>query len=288
MSDANKTGDVTPADPTPADVAREEPRVEPAPAPLVEPGDSFDRGPVVDHVETYDREPVSQPAPPTGEPSAAEPVEVHQTAPVQPVETVAPVAAPAAAPAPNIVYVSTPVPPRARGNRGIGTLLAVLGAAVFAVVYAAAVAAVTSFRVPGNVLGSAMTSFLTSAAYLVPVVLFLIAFVLVVLVLNRAGWWAHVLGSLVVAFAVYFGSIGILLFLSSGLFGGGEGNDFVSIATFPAIIVAGIVAREVSIWVGLGIAARGRRLTVKNREARSEFEREQAERRAEHERSTSA
>lgn len=269
MSDANKTGDVTPVDPTPADVAREEPRT--VTPPLVEPATTtVEPAPVV-----------AEPAPVVAEPApvVAEPAQTSPTGPIEPVATTAQ--------APNIVYVATPVPPRPRGNRGIGTLLAVLGAALFAVLYAGAVAAVTSFRVPADLLGPAMTSFLTSAAYLVPVVLFLVAFVLVVLVLNRAGWWAHVLGSLVVAFAVYFGSVGILLFLSSGLFGGAEGTDFVSIATFPAIIVAGIIAREVSIWIGLGIAARGRRLTVKNRESRAEFEREQAERRAEHERSIS-
>lgn len=278
MSDANKTGDVTPVDPTPADVAREEPRVDAHPAPLVEPQgpETFDRGPVVDHVEVYDREPVVAHADPV--PAPVEAVEAH------PVAQAAPVAAPVAAP--NIVYVTTPVPPRARGNRGLGTVLAVLGAILFAVLYAAAYAGATALT--GSPVAPIFTAFISSALFWVPVLVFLVAFVLLVLLLNRAGWWAHVLGSLIVALVVYFASAGILMLVSGlPLFAGESSNlPFTYFLALPGIVLAGIVAREVSIWVGLGIAARGRRLTVKNRESRAEFEREQAERRAEHERST--
>jgi hypothetical protein len=44
----------------------------------------------------------------------------------------------------------------------------------------------------------------------------------------------------------------------------------------PFGIAGGIVAREVSIWAGAWLAARGRKLKVKNAEAREEYDRKLA------------
>ncbi|MBN9605863.1 MAG: hypothetical protein J0G30_04565 [Actinomycetales bacterium] len=200
-------------------------------------------------------------------------------------------AAAASAPvAPNVVYVQTPAPPRKRGNRLVGVLLAVVGAVVFALLYAAVAALLISFQVTGSAFGTAFGQFLGSAFFWVPTFVFLIGFVLLVLLVNRSGWWSHVLGSLVVAVFVYFGAIGLILVVDLLQFASPDalGEKFRALVTNPLVIASAIVAREVSIWVGLAIAARGRRVKARNLEARAAFDRELAEKRAEHERAAAA
>lgn len=186
-----------------------------------------------------------------------------------------------------VVYVQAPVPPRLRGNRGIGSLLAVLGAVVFAAVFAGA--SIASFFLQGDTAPmSTFALFIQSAIFWVPVLVFLVAFVLLVLIVNRAGWAAHVFGSLLVAVAVYFGSIGILLAVAgiSAAATGGAGETFAGLAVNPFIIIAALAAREVSIWIGLAISARGRRVKARNHEIVDEWEREHADTRAQYERAT--
>lgn len=183
-----------------------------------------------------------------------------------------------------VVYVEAAVPPKVRSNRVVGVLLALLGAVVFAIVYSAVVALVLSLNISSAFVQVSITSFLGSAAFWVPVLIFTLAFVLLVLIVNRGGWAAHVFGSLLVALAVYFGTIGLLL-LTSGLFPNeSKGLTFASIAAQPTVIVAALVAREVSIWIGLAIAARGRRVKARNLETRTAWDKEQADKKAEIER----
>ncbi|CAN5352696.1 hypothetical protein BH09ACT4_BH09ACT4_11950 [soil metagenome] len=183
-----------------------------------------------------------------------------------------------------VVYVQAPIPPRLRGNRGVGSLLAVLGAVVFAAIYAGAM--IVAFYIRGAAPMDAFAEFIQNAAFWVPVLVFLVAFVLLVLVVNRAGWAAHVFGSLLVAVVVYFGSIGILLLLGQivGATSGGAAATFSGIASQPFIIIAALVAREVSIWMGLAIAARVRRVKAKNLELVDDWENEHAETKAQYER----
>jgi hypothetical protein len=166
-------------------------------------------------------------------------------------------------------YVAAPLPPKARGNRIVGALLALVGTVVFAVVYALVGAAFIALT------GSAFSfgDLITDAIFWIPVLFFTIGFVLVVVLINRAPWWVHVLGSLLVALITYFGSIGMLL-LVTGIAGSSVG--FVDTALSPYVIAATIVAREVSIWVGLLISRRGTRITARNRAEREAFEAEQA------------
>jgi hypothetical protein len=183
-----------------------------------------------------------------------------------------------------VVYVQAPIPPRLRGNRGVGSLLAVLGAVVFAVIFA--VASVVAFVLKGDSDPmSTFSLFLQNAVFWVPVLVFLVAFVLLVLVVNRAGWAAHVFGSLLVGLAVYFGSIGILLLIGNiGAAATGDApGTFGALALNPFVIIAALVAREVSIWVGLAIAARGRRVRARNVELVDEWEAEHAETKARYE-----
>jgi hypothetical protein len=167
-----------------------------------------------------------------------------------------------------VTYVTTPTPPRARSNRVVGSLLALVGAVVFAVLYALVGAAFIALT------GSAFSfgDLITDAIFWIPVLFFTIGFVLVVVLLNRAAWWVHVLGSLLVAVITYFGSIGMLL-LVTGIAGSSPG--FAATALSPYVIAATIVAREVSIWVGLLISRRGTKVKERNRAEREAFDAEQ-------------
>jgi hypothetical protein len=167
-----------------------------------------------------------------------------------------------------VVYVTTPTPPKARSNRVIGSLLALAGTLVFALVYGLVGAAYIALT--GSALG--FGDFITDAIFWIPVLFFTIGFVLVAVLVNRAAWWVHVLASLLVAFITYFGSIGMLLLVHQIA---GTSVGFVATAFSPFVIAATIVAREVSIWVGLLISRRGTRLTASNRAEREAFDAEQ-------------
>jgi hypothetical protein len=78
---------------------------------------------------------------------------------------------------------------------------------------------------------------------------------------------------------VYFSFIGAAL-LGLMLDGTSDGLSQADVSRFvaslwlnPYAITAAIIAREVPIWAGAWIARRGRRVTAKNREARTEYER---------------
>lgn len=180
-----------------------------------------------------------------------------------------------------------PVPPRKKSNRGVGALIAILSVILFAVVYAVIAAVIIGFRTPQG-LGNTFMTFAANPVFYVPAIIFVIAFVLVVLLANRASWWAYVLGSLLVGALVYFGTIGVALLSVNVLtLTPSEAlTRFTNYAADPFIITAGLVAREVSLWTGAAIAARGRRMKAKNAVAREEYDRAAAEHRAEYERAS--
>ncbi|MBF0672651.1 MAG: hypothetical protein IR160_08705 [Salinibacterium sp.] len=204
--------------------------------------------------------------------------EAHAPASEAPAASAYPVSDPvvSSAPAsPQTVYVTAPTPPKKRSNRGIGTLFAVLGTIAFGLLHSlitaiAYAAADRAFDIP---------RFLLSSGFLVPTITFLVVFVLAVLLINRAGWWAWVLGSLVVAAVTYFASIGIIMLLSNAVaLTPAEGQEmFLRLAVSAPLVVAVAVAREVAIWFGLAIAARGRKVKARNAEARAAYDRELAE-----------
>jgi hypothetical protein len=222
-------------------------------------------------------------------PAGAEPVPVTDAAasvgaesPDAPVETPAAPATEARPEAPThqVVYVETAPPPRKRGNRIIGVLLAVLGAVVFAAVYAV-VAALMLFLDGDAFFGHRFGTFVSSSLFWVPILVFVLAFILEVVIVNRAGWAAHVFGSLLLAFVVYFASIGLLLLVGNVFLH--QSLAFSAVALVPQVIAAAVIAREVAIWFGLAIAARGRRVRARNIQAREQYDRELAERRAQYE-----
>ncbi len=188
------------------------------------------------------------------------------------------------------VYVHAPVPPRKKGNRGIGSLIALGSAIIFAVLYAGVVFAVVPLFAPPRAVGFEFLGFISSAAFFVPVLVFALGFIVLVLVLNRAGWWAYILGSLVVGVFVYVVSIGLLL-LVSGIVGStlDEGLRLLrSALQSPVTITAGIVGREVALWMGAAIAARARRVKARNAESRAAYDRDTARARADYERAVAA
>ncbi|MEO5534683.1 MAG: hypothetical protein ABIR17_06070 [Pseudolysinimonas sp.] len=174
-----------------------------------------------------------------------------------------------------VVYVEGPIHPKEYSNRVVGSLLALVGTVLFAIIYAAVGALIIATGWFQTFRQATFGTFIQDSAFWVPVLFFAIGFVLVVLLLNRAGWWLHVVGSLLVAIIVYFGSIGVLLLLT-GI--AGTPATFATLATQPFTVAAALVAREVSIWVGFLIAARGTKVKARNKAARDEFDTEQAER----------
>ena len=180
------------------------------------------------------------------------------------------------------VYVTAPIPPKKKGNRGMGILLSILAAIVFGAVYLGVAALLILFVKPGGVT-DAISTFVVGPVFYLPAAIFLVLMILWVLLVNRAGWSAWVIGSLIIAAITYFASIGALLLMAGGF--GLTADDaimkFREWAVNPAIIAAALLAREVAIWFGAVIAARGRRVRARNEVARDEFEREEAEKRAE-------
>lgn len=172
---------------------------------------------------------------------------------------------------PQYVVVEAPRAPRRRGNRGIGSLLALLGAVVFGAI----LAGITYLRGAGS---EDPAAFLGHLEFYLPIIIFAIAFVLLVVIANRAQWWAYILGSLIVGLVVYFGTAASAVVLYSWF--GPETPTFEATLASPFVIIAGVLAREVSIWWGSLIAHRGKRVTHRNRLAREAFDRDLAEFRA--------
>jgi hypothetical protein len=211
---------------------------------------------------------------------AAQAGQTHQPVPAPQ----APQPVPPAAPGQEVVYVAAPAPPKKKGNRGIGVLLAALSTLLFLAVYVGVVVLINSIQGRGT-----GVEFLGRLEFYIPALLFAIGFVLLAAIVNRAGWWSFVLGSFFVGAFVYLGTVGVLLLSqASSLTPDAAVLAFRSLLISPIVVAAGLVAREVALWVGAAISARGRRVKARNAEARARFDREQAEHRAEIERAGAA
>lgn len=255
------------AEKTPADRGAAEP-VEPAPVEVVT-SDPETQAAVA--------EPVDVEATEKTEPVAAEPVTLQHTSEV---ETPEPESHAAAVAAPAVVYVSAPQPPRPKGARGVGALVALLGAGIFALAYSALVA-LLGLAVPGFGIVGALR-FTGSPTFWVPVIVFGLAYLLLIVIVNRAGWWSHVLGGFIVALVVWIGFIGAAIIVA-GAFGAPAsvvGAVVFEQLTNPLGWAAAIAAREVPIWVGGIVSRRGRVARAKNAEARAAYESDLAAHRA--------
>ncbi|GAA1687771.1 hypothetical protein GCM10009792_04440 [Microcella alkalica] len=213
--------------------------------------------------------------------------------PAAPAEPVAPAehpepadqpAASASAPAEpkpeRVVYVPTPQPPRRRGSRGLGVGVALASSLVFTILYAllATLFIFIGLGTGGPGLAQQVQTFAGTPSFWMPVIAFVIGYVVLVLVVNRAGWWAHVLGGFLVAALVYIVFIGSTV-LSAEAIGANPADlqRFLLLQiTNPLGWAAAIAAREVPIWVGGLVARHGRATKARNAEARAEYERELA------------
>jgi hypothetical protein len=181
-------------------------------------------------------------------------------------------------PGPQTIYVQAPTPPKARGNRGFGVLVALLGTVAFGVLYGAlGYALYLNYGAPaGEAIGIA--DFLVEPMYWVPVVAFFIGFALLAAIVNRGPWWTYAVFGLLVGVLVYFAYIGgALLGVEAWTLTLEQANDFIAERWLdPYAIIAAVIAREIPIWLGGWIAARGRTVTERNRLAIEAYDRELA------------
>lgn len=183
------------------------------------------------------------------------------------------------------LYMQTPMPPEIRGNRGAGILISLLATVVFAALYLGAIALwIAPDFPPSQFLDAGLMPWLTSWLFIVPTAAFFVALSLLVLIVGRAGWWAYVLGGFFVA-VVVAAAAAVTISLAGTPYATPQdmlpGFRF-GIATLPEmvnrfamttpVIAAALFAREVSIWFGAWIGARGRRMKLRNAEALAEYE----------------
>lgn len=218
------------------------------------------------------------------EPVTVEPVTVEPVT-VEPVPVSAPADPAAAAAAREVVYVQAPTPPAPRHNRGFGVLISLLGTVAFALLYLGAAVIVFAVQA-GGLDEQRFAPFLTSDAFWVPIVAYAVFAAVFALIVNRAAWWAHVIGSLFVAGLTYGTSLGVLALLRNvvAMTPDEAVQLFGALASSALMLCVLALARESSLWFGLAIAARGRRVKERNSTERALYEQSVAERRAEYER----
>lgn len=234
---------------------------------------------------------VMEPVPPAAEPAvveAAEPVVVESAA----VETSAPteayeaavVATAVTASEPGLgvygaqpIFVQAPEAPRPRGNRAAAGAIGLLAALSFGVLYLAVWIGLGLIdgSVTVNSIGTALLAALGTWALWVPVVVFFVAFWLLGAIINRGRWAAWVIFGLIVGVAAYGGHLlGQLFQAPFWTLTAAEGAELVEGQLLaPLAIAAFIIGRELTIWFGSWVAARGKRMTELNVEARREYER---------------
>lgn len=183
------------------------------------------------------------------------------------------------------LYMQTPMPPELRGNRGAGTAIALLTTVVFAALYAGVIALrLAPEYPPSTFLSDGLIPYLLSWGFIAATAAFFIGLVIVVLIVGRAGWWAYVLGGFPIAVLVWAAAI-IGFAFTDGLVGApmtswAIGDLVRDIGLTTPALGAAIVAREVTVWFGAWIGARGRKMTARNAEALEEYEAALAEVRA--------
>lgn len=209
-------------------------------------------------------------APITPSEPAATVVAPEVVAPVVPVAPVAPVA-------PQPIFVQAPEAPRPRGNRAAAGLIGLLAAVAFGILYLAAALGIGAISgdVTGASVGERALSALQSWWFWVPVLVFYLAFWLLGAIINRGRWGAWVNVGLLVGVAAYGGHLlGQLFQAPFWSLTASEGAALVEGQVLaPLAIAAFVIGRELTIWFGAWVAARGRRVTELNTEALREYER---------------
>lgn len=205
----------------------------------------------------------------------AVPTEAYEAAVVAPVVTASEPSAGAFGPQP--IFVQAPEAPRPRGNRAAAGAIGLLAALSFGVLYLAVWVGLG--LIDGSVtvssIGTALLAALSTWALWVPIVVFFVAFWLLGAIINRGRWAAWVIFGLIVGVAAYGGHLlGQLFQAPFWTLTAAEGAKLVEEQLLaPLAIAAFIIGRELTIWFGSWVAARGKRMTELNVEARREYER---------------
>jgi hypothetical protein len=179
--------------------------------------------------------------------------------------------------APQPIFVQAPESPRPRGNRGAAGAIGLLAALSFGVLYLALWLGIGLIdgSVTVETLGTSALAALATWSLWVTVVVFFIAFWLLGAIINRGRWGAWVIFGLLVGVAAYLGHLlGALMQAPFWMLTAREGAALVeSQLLTPLAIGAFIIGRELTIWFGAWVAARGARVTELNVEAQREYER---------------
>lgn len=183
------------------------------------------------------------------------------------------------------LYMQSPMPPDLKGNRGAGVLIALLGTVAFAALYAGLISAMIARDFPPSTfLSEGLLPWVTSWGFIAGVAAFFLGLTILVLIFGRAGWWAYVIFSLFVGVIVWVATTATFALAGSPVADLEGATGFLATArslafTLPTLGAA-ILGREVAIWFGAWIGARGRRVTAKNAELLAEYETALAEVRA--------
>lgn len=167
--------------------------------------------------------------------------------------------------------MQAPTEPSPKGNRGFGILISVLQAIIFGAIFYGVLLLVD--YIAGNNLD--FIGLLLSPMFLITVGMFFLGLVIVSLLVNRAGWWAWILLGLLVAAFAYVGAIGGSLVQDAMSIPSNRVWQYVldHLLTWPTV-VAFILGREVPIWFGAWVAARGRRVSERNIAEHDEYQRQ--------------
>lgn len=178
------------------------------------------------------------------------------------------------------IQVQAPTTPVKRSNRGFGIGVMLLSSLVFAAIYGAIIYLVTFYFLDPSVDDGTqgVLQALGTPVFWVPVVVYLVACILWVLIVNRAGGWLHVLFGLIVGVLAYASVVAVLSVTAS--LAESRPEDFADFVFRSLIdsraLLAFIVARELPIWFGAWIGRRGRKLREQHAEARRVYDDEVA------------
>jgi len=178
---------------------------------------------------------------------------------------------------PQPIFVQAPEPPRPRGNRGAAGAIGLLAALSFAVLYLGVWigAGFVDGSVTGANAGEKIVAHLATWELWIPVAVFFIAFWLLGAIVNRGRWGLWVVFGLLVGVAAYGGHLlGQLVQAPFWNITASRGEEIVKGQLLvPLAIAAFVIGRELTVWFGAWVAARGKRVTELNYEAQREYER---------------
>ncbi len=172
------------------------------------------------------------------------------------------------------MYVQAPIPPKARSNRWFATVVALIGAGVFAALYA--LGTYIYLSVTSN--ARAFNSFLESPVFWGPTLALFVGYTVLGIIINRGPWWVHAVLGVLVGVFVYFSYLGFaLIAVHAWSMTLAQAQEFVRQQWLsPYAIMSAVIAREIPVWFGGWIARNGRKVTARNEEAMLEYEREVA------------